>query len=596
MQSVSAGWLDNQDLHITSNGYITLVYNVVDDDLAAPELTDNGHLDMSDVSAIYSADVVTTKYHTFEKDLALCDGTFDTLPASAPYGYGSYVSDVISDTDGLFTTDPKITITFPGVTSTVIQKITINWSATYGEYPDSFTVTSLNGVSVVDQTIVTGNTSLVSEVSLDMVDFDSITIEINEWAVPFHRARAEKILIGTTETFTQASLKGFSMSRRCGLFSEVLPELKLKFDLDNSQGQYDPYNPSGESAYILQRQPVTAQIGFNISGTPEMISGGSYYMTSWSGLTNRDKASFEADGLISLMNGAYKKSVLGTISLYDLAEDILIDADLPKNTDGSDPWFIDTSLQSIYTTAPIGKYKHAECLQYVANAGNCLFYMDNDNQIIIKPRVETVQDYEVKPFNEYAHPDLEYIKPVSKLNVKVHEYSTESTPSLAYRRFLNPGTYSVEWDDAIDNAFVSYIGEAIDFTTEQISSVKVKALSDSLSVISYNITNTDGLSKGYLIACTIAGSDITFYEAMGVDETAYTDESRIVGLCKVDSSRFAVAYDYISSGSSTYYAKIGNIENGSITLGTRTEYPVTATQVTDICLVGDKLVSVYHNY
>ena len=81
------------------------------------------------------------------------------------------------------------------------------------------------------------------------------------------------------------------------------------------------------------------------------------------------------------MSDNYFKVTFGTKSLYDLAEEVLEDAELSALVNPILPWVIDESLKDIYTNAPLPIDTHKNCLQLIANAGMCKFYTDHNGTI-----------------------------------------------------------------------------------------------------------------------------------------------------------------------------------------------------------------------
>jgi hypothetical protein len=512
MQSVSAAWLANQAKSITTASNIEVIYDVRDSDMGVPVYTDNGHMTISDITKLDDAtDYTVTKYATMEKGLALLDGTFDIIPDAAPYGYNSYASLLASDVSGEFTTDPLITLTFPAVTTSRVQVVTVKWSTTYNEYADSFTIRvyDTTGAGLLETEVVTGNTDITSETLIDLSnDYNVITVEVNEWATPHHRARIEKLFVGAQEIYTNSDLKRFSIERRCGIFAETTPTLRLNIGVDNTDGKFDPYDPSSATSWILDRQSLLATIGFDIGSSTEEISGGQYYMSQWSNLTNRNMATFQADGLGYLLKDTYKRGVLvpsGT-TLLALAEAVAADAGLT-----SAQYSFDASLGSVSSTAPLGLHTHEECFQLIANAGECIFYYSMSNMVVIKPKVASVQDYEVKTFNELKSPDLEYIEPVSTLDVKVHNYSVDDTKSIVYEKDITVSgteTLKIGWQDAVANAYASLNGiESIfnDSSTGEIEILKVYG-SDTKFITMFNTAN----GTAYLAPFVADGVNINF--------------------------------------------------------------------------------------
>ncbi len=70
---------------------------------------------------------------------------------------------------------------FSKVYSSLIPGITITWSETYNEYAESFKITAYNGASVVAQETVQNNQDILSVVSLDIQNYNKITIQVLKW-------------------------------------------------------------------------------------------------------------------------------------------------------------------------------------------------------------------------------------------------------------------------------------------------------------------------------------------------------------------------------------------------------------------------------
>jgi hypothetical protein len=96
-----------------------------------------------------------------------------------------------------------------------------------------------------------------------------------------------------------------------------------------------------------------------------------------------DYQSLFADGTIKpfmCLNSIVDKSYAphdNKISLYDLAEEVLTDA-------GVEHYSIDGHLKDIYTKAALPIVTHRECLQIIANAGQCILYTDRRGYITLE--------------------------------------------------------------------------------------------------------------------------------------------------------------------------------------------------------------------
>jgi hypothetical protein len=161
--------------------------------------------------------------------------------------------------------------------------------------------------------------------------------------------------------------------------------------------EYNPENATGLWQYIEKKQPLSFEYGYELdNGTIEWISGGHLY-------TNEDikidtastisKITFSATSQLNQLSDIYYRGTYGDTTLYDLAEDVFMFANLPLLQDGSVPYYIDTALQSMTTKIPLPEISINKALQLIANAGRCILYVNRNGQIRMERANETVQDF-----------------------------------------------------------------------------------------------------------------------------------------------------------------------------------------------------------
>jgi hypothetical protein len=143
------------------------------------------------------------------------------------------------------------------------------------------------------------------------------------------------------------------------------------------------------------------------------------------------------------MNDIYKKDIYRTtpISLYDLAETVLLDFGWYANEYGEYPFEIDESLKNITTLGTLPVVSYAECLQIIASAGGVAFYVDDRGYICLKPLPTHVVDenYVIDFNNATTYPEPEEIEPLSEVEVAIHSYNIETNSSELYK-----GEYVIE--------------------------------------------------------------------------------------------------------------------------------------------------------
>lgn len=444
MQTVSENWKNVHKRALLNESFVEVSLDIGDPDaLADATSQDNGAVYISNSSELTKGvDKTPTPYCTLEQNLWCLDGKRKAIPESN-FGDTCYVGDVLSDDTCLFSTKlPVITITFGKVFTKLIPGVTITWSATYGEWADTFTVIAYNGDTVVAEKEVVGNKSVKSMAWTDIIGYDRITIIIKKWCLPNHRPRVEEIFVGLNKVYGKTELFDYSHSQSVDPVSLSLPKFEIKFSVDNVDGEYNLHNTEGLTQYLMERQEVKSRYGQKMDdGSVEWIKGGTFYLSEWYAKQNGMTADFTARDLLEFMSSAIYhddppiiepsvvgESNIGKRSLYSLAESILQSADLPLNGDGTVKWAIHDSLKDIDTQAPLPEDTLANCLQLIANAGECVLYQDRNGMLHIEPlkgsATDTSQDtdYKIDSFNSYSKSEITLSKPLKQVNVKVYTY------------------------------------------------------------------------------------------------------------------------------------------------------------------------------
>jgi hypothetical protein len=335
------------------------VFNLVASQQAA--FSDNGHTAYGDGNL--NDDILPDRdYATFEKNYWRADGKQLLLPAAAPYNYDGFVSSAVSGSDSTFTADPTITVSFSdaqdifGLTFTfpegqVPQEIKVNGTAYYPD--DSFYV-------------ISDKLEAVTEINIEFVKAPA----------PGRRVRLNRLQFGQTVYFENKQLIKTSFSSSIDFLSLSLTQKQFSFTIDNRRQIYNPLNPSGLYAYLAAKQPVEVDYGYELDdGSIEWILGDNLVLESTPTISD-NQAQFPAVDNLTNLTGMFPKGLYrpSGISLYDLAKEVLDDA-------GVEHYVIDEHLKSVYTKAALPVATHRECLQIIANAGQCILYTDRNGYI-----------------------------------------------------------------------------------------------------------------------------------------------------------------------------------------------------------------------
>ena len=397
MQTVSTAWKDNQVKTIVSESFVEVSLDITDPDAVADASSqDNGAVYISNTPQVVSeVDKNIVPYSTLEQNLWVLDGSRETIPTSN-VGDCGFIGEVLSDVNGGFPNKaPLITISFTKVHSKPIPAITITWGRVYNEFAEDFIVTAYKGDTVIAEKEVCGNKTVKSVIEMDIVNYDRITIAILKWCLPYHRPRVEEIFVGMNKVYSKSDLFEYSHAKTADPVSTSLPKDEVSFSIDNTGNLYNPYNKSGLSKYLTERQEVKTRYGYKMEdGSVEWVKGGTFYLSEWGAPQNGIVADFKARDLLEFLFEDYYDNVttITSRSLYSIAEKIFLSANLPLNSDGSRKWKIDESLKKIYTSAVLPVDTKANCLLMIANASGCVLSQDREGIISIKylrPEVPT---------------------------------------------------------------------------------------------------------------------------------------------------------------------------------------------------------------
>ena len=457
MQTVSQEWKDKQDELITPESFVEISLTLTDPD-AYEDATaeDNGAIYISNTEQVVSeVDKDIVPYATLERNVWILDGSRKIIPES-DFGDCGFISEDLTGITATFSDSPIVTINFSKTYSNLIPGVTITWGTATDDYATDFTVTAYKGNTVVARKEVTGNRKIKSIVEFDIVNYDKITIEVLKWCHNYRRARIAEILPGIEKTYSKSDLFSFEHSQNVDPISASLPKSEISFSIDNSDNSYNPNNLEGMAKYLIERQELKTRYGYKIGNKVEWIDCGTFYMSEWDAPQGGMTADFKARDLLEFMTGTYYYGVYspsGT-SLYNLAESVLKDAELPLEDNGDVKWVIDESLKNIYTVSPLPIDTHANCLQLIANAGGCVIHQDRKGILHIEPLTQTETDYAITHFNSYSRSEISLSKPLKQVDVSCYGYTISDDVSELYK-----GTMAISGKQEL---LITYSGTATD--------------------------------------------------------------------------------------------------------------------------------------
>jgi hypothetical protein len=510
VQSVSAGWKENQQKTLVSESFIEIQLGLTDPEAVesvvpiATDLAPFAHLDQVVSRGVRNI----TPYATLERNLWVLDGSKRILPTTN-FVDTSYVGNMLSNSDCTFPSNPVVELTFPRVFNSYLPGLIIIWDMAHGDYAVDFKITLYKEGTKGSEKLVTGNDTVRTVVNMDINEYDRIVFEILKWSSPRRRARIARIHLGLSITYEKGDLFGtFTHSQEVDPLSAKMPKMSLKFSINNVDDSYNPYNQTGISKYLAERQEIQVRYGYRIGSGIEWIPGGTFYLSGWDAPQNGLYANFEARDILEFMNGIFIKGVYrpSGISLKALAEEVLLDAGLPEREDELPPWKLHESLDDIYTVAPLPLVRHSECLQMIANAAGCAMYVDREGFLRIEPAPTSMTDYRVDNFNSYKRPEVALTKPLKQVDVSYYSFVVDAEVKEIYK-----GELSVSGTETIQ---ITYSNPAV----EAVATVEGGTL---VSATYYTNACELEITANGVVEITIVGRELKTSEAI---VTVPTDE------------------------------------------------------------------------
>lgn len=386
MKSVSNAYKASMKAMLRNRSYVRITFGNVDTTAATDgEWESNGAASISEFETVDYAYQYGDTYAALELNRWALDGKTLIVPTGEAVQDG-FISSLMSDAEGNFTTPPVITREFS--LKHIFPGLTLTFDTRQQEWPLEVTADFyLNGAVVDTQTV--SITSVQTTISTSATEVDKVTITFDR-CLPYRRPRLENVLYGLNVQFVNKDIVSTQQKHDVDPLSRRLPTETMQFTILDYEHKYDPDNPAGIYAYVDKNSPIEIQFGYELpDGSVEWLKPDNYVLNAKPSAQN-NQATFNGTGLIGSLTGTFYKSKLGSKSLYDMAQEVLLDAGLTLTEQGENPWEIDDALKDMFTTAALPIDTHMNCLQLIAHAACCRLYTDDDNIIHIRPFGVTV--------------------------------------------------------------------------------------------------------------------------------------------------------------------------------------------------------------
>lgn len=386
MKSVSNAYKASMKAMLRNRSYVRITFGNVDTTAATDgEWESNGAASISEFETVDYAYQYGDTYAALELNRWALDGKTLIVPTGEDVQDG-FISSLMSDGAGNFSTPPVITREFS--LKHIFPGLTLTFDTRQQEWPLEVTADFYLSGEVVDTQTVS-ITSVQTTITTTATEVDKVTITFDR-CLPYRRPRLENVLYGLNVQFVNKDIVSTQQKHDVDPLSRRLPTETMQFTILDYEHKYDPDNPAGIYAYVDKNSPIEIQFGYELpDGSVEWLKPDNYVLNAKPSAHN-NQATFNGTGLIGSLTGTFYKSKLGSKSLYNMAEEVLLDAGLTLTEQGTNPWEIDEALKDMFTTAALPIDTHMNCLQLIAHAACCRLYTDDDNIIHIRPFGVTV--------------------------------------------------------------------------------------------------------------------------------------------------------------------------------------------------------------
>lgn len=420
MKSVSNAYKASMKAMLRNRSYVRITFGNVDTTAATDgEWESNGAASISEFETVDYAYQYGDTYVSLELNRWALDGKSLLVPTGEDVQDG-FISSLMSDAEGNFTTPPVITREFS--LKHIFPGLTLTFDTRQQEWPLEVTADFyLNGAVVDTQTV--SITSVQTTISTSATEVDKVTITFDR-CLPYRRPRLENVLYGLNVQFVNKDIVSTQQKHDVDPLSRRLPTETMQFTILDYEHKYDPDNPAGIYAYVDKNSPIEIQFGYELpDGSVEWLKPDNYVLNAKPSAQN-NQATFNGTGLIGSLTGTFYKSKLGSKSLYDMAQEVLLDAGLTLTEQGENPWEIDDALKDMFTTAALPIDTHMNCLQLIAHAACCRLYTDDDNIIHIRPFGVTVIGIYNGAWSDNGHVWFSEWDTIDKGNTAENTYAT----------------------------------------------------------------------------------------------------------------------------------------------------------------------------
>ncbi len=266
-------------------------------------------------------------------------------------------------------------------------------------------------------------------------DIQSMRVRIHEWSRTNWRARINEIVFGLYLRFSNNEILNSTFESESSLLSEDLPQFNVEFTIKNYDKAFDPTLQSGFSPYLVARQQVKLQWGFEATrGVVEWLPEWPMYLHEWQIPSDSPEVTMSATSRITFIDKEYSKGLYdGQLhNMYDLAEQVLLNSGIIQEYDGEHPWELPESLTTFSSRAPVPLVASNAALQRSATATGPLYDTDPlTGYVRIRESVQPTTRV-VNKNQQLGDPAFSVQDRLKSVTIGVHSFYPEVDPKQVY--------------------------------------------------------------------------------------------------------------------------------------------------------------------
>lgn len=506
MLAVSTQWQNASREQFRYQAYLKVALEIVPPGIRQGlSVSSDATFSRSDVAEVADGIKPSPKrYATFEHNRFALDGSYNVFPSTADTDIWWTERSIASGSTATLHFDFDKSYTIPGMH--------IVWDSESESFPEQFTVIGYNGsgepmytVTVTDVTSVEGFFD-----SLAMDNIIAVDLVIDSWGLHGWRGRVSEITFGMiieVDSVNNGRIISATQTSKADPLNRQLPTHNLDIKLRNYDKYFDPELESGVSKYLAKQQVVKAQWMFTTGqGVIEYAPQQAYLTESFSIPTGSKDVELHMTNRLATLDKEFKMgNYTGSErSLKAIAEYVLSNSDVLKETNEQEPWVLADELDAITTLAPIPAEATNVLLQLIALAGCTWLTTRGTDGFIQFLSAQPVSEFcAITPKQELGDPEISIQDQLRSLSVGVYTYTKQSTTSV--------GSYNY----TLSGRHVLTLKYNVDYATGVTANLSGAALNSAVFYASYavfDITASDNSTVTISLTGTVIDQTITYIE------------------------------------------------------------------------------------